>query len=173
MAKKKKTTKRVTKESKIQKAEAQITAEEAETDKIIGPQIAREPIDEAERQAMMSHRQRMHIQNSKAKRKFAETSIGIHKVPAELKDSLPADSEEMVQLTLPFKITVNHKGYGPGKVTVPKHLARTIEPMVYKKQQAELSIFVGKNYRVQKIGGKTIRTEVGSAGLDLKALVEG
>jgi len=165
MAKKKKTAKKVTKEAKLPNIETEIAAEEGE--------LEVEPTDEVERQSTMTYRQRMGIQNAKAKRKFAETNIGINNIPADMKNSLPANSEELVQLTLPMKITVNHKAYGPGKVTVPKHLAKTIEPMVYKKQQADISIFVGKNYRVQKIGGKTVRTEVGSAGLDLKALVEG
>ena len=129
-------------------------------------------MDEKDRHAAMTHRQKMAIQNAKAKRKFTATHAGLITIPDSMKDKVAEDADAIVTVDLPVEVKINQRRYGPGQVKVPKHLAETMIPMVYKKQQADISVFTGKNYRVQRIGGRMVKTELsGSAGLDIQKLV--
>lgn len=123
-------------------------------------------------QASMTKRQKDAIQSARAKLKMNRVKLGKYDIPPDVKKDLPDNAEDLVSLDMPVGVKLNHVEYGPGKVIVPRHIAETIEPMVTKKQQNELSIFIGRNYRVQKIAGKMVREDLGSQGIDLKRLTQ-
>ena len=67
--------------------------------------------------------------------------------------NLKADVE--VTFDCPFPIHVNGVRY-EGIVTVPKHMAESMIPMVQAKMKSDLAIFVGKKYLVQRLADNTL-----------------
>lgn len=79
--------------------------------------------------------------------------------------------EEMVKVTIPVYLKIKKTTYQPGTHRVPKHLVPQILEMVHKKRAADLSMFTGKNYLIQRLLDRTLVVrEVES--LDLKKMTK-
>lgn len=79
------------------------------------------------------------------------------------------DPNRLVKIRIPLHLKIKRKEYQPGEHVVPFHMVDTIIEMIHRKQKADLSIFVGKNYLVQKLLDRSLVVkEVDN--LDLKQL---
>jgi hypothetical protein len=79
------------------------------------------------------------------------------------------DAGEMVKINIPVSIKIKRKNYDPGVHEIPKHLLPVVREMLYKKRVSDLSMFVGKNYLIERLLDRTLVVkEVND--LDLKKL---
>lgn len=77
----------------------------------------------------------------------------MEKVDRAVFNKIAQDAE--VTFDCPFPISVNGVRY-EGVVTVPKHMAESMIPMVQAKIKSDLAIFVGKKYLVQRLADNTL-----------------
>lgn len=66
------------------------------------------------------------------------------------------DPDHKVKVILPVQIKINRIAYGPGPVIVPAHMVDTMVEMVDKKKRADLSVFTGNNYLVQRMVDRSL-----------------
>lgn len=130
------------------------------------PEIEEEEMTLGESEAMaqsgMDKRQRDRIQSAKAKKKFAAIRLGQVPVP----EGSNADQSPCQVDMGKYIMKVNQREYGPGVITVPRHLGDQLVSMVYAAKTKEGEIFTGKTFRVEKQGGKMIKTETSSLELN-------
>lgn len=68
-----------------------------------------------------------------------------------IEGSLSDDEKAMVSIAIPVTLKIKRKIYNPGTHEVPSHVAQTMLEMVDKKRKADISIFTGKNFVVERI----------------------
>lgn len=73
-----------------------------------------------------------------------------------VEDDGSEDPNRQVKIILPVQLKINRKPYGPGPVIVPAHMVDSIVEMVDKKKRADLSIFTGSNYLVQRMVDRSL-----------------
>lgn len=77
---------------------------------------------------------------------------------------------DKVRITIPVELKVAKKRYPPGTHIIERHQLDTFLEMVNKKQRANLAIFTGNNYLVEKMVSGALRvTQV--ENLDSKTLI--
>lgn len=64
--------------------------------------------------------------------------------------------EAMVKIVLPVALKIAKKRFHKGEHIVPRHLAETMVEMVDKKMRADISIFTGNNFLVERLAGGNI-----------------
>lgn len=69
---------------------------------------------------------------------------------------VPSEQERMVKIILPVQLKINRVPYGPGPVVVPARMVDSIVEMVDKKKRADISIFTGSNFLVQRMMDRTL-----------------
>ncbi len=66
------------------------------------------------------------------------------------------DPNRLVKIILPVRLQINRQDYGPGPVIVPAHMVDSMVEMVDKKKRADLSVFTGNNYLVQRMVDRSL-----------------
>lgn len=74
---------------------------------------------------------------------------------ARIPDGLTEKDMEPITVVCDPAVKINGKIY-QGEVTVPKHIAQTIVPMIQAKRRSDLEIFTGKSRLVQKLADGTL-----------------
>lgn len=64
--------------------------------------------------------------------------------------------EKMVAINIPVNLKIKGKRFAPGVHKVPAHQAATILEMVHRKRKADLSMFTGKNYLLERLLDRTL-----------------
>lgn len=75
----------------------------------------------------------------------------VEKIVKEPKKQKEEDPYGLVEIDLPVRIKIKRVEYNPGRHVVERHMIDTIREMVDKKMKADLAIFVGKNYLLQRL----------------------
>lgn len=79
---------------------------------------------------------------------------------------------DKVRITIPVHLKIKRRVLNPGTHIVERHQVETILEMVHKKQKANLAIFTGNNYLVEKmVDGALKVTQVEE--LDMNRIVKG
>lgn len=79
------------------------------------------------------------------------------------------DPDALVSINIPVRLKIKRKVYPPGQHKVPRHMIPTMMEMVDKKRRADLEMFTGKNYLVQRLVDRSlVVSEV--ENLDLKQM---
>jgi len=84
------------------------------------------------------------------------------------------ETEETPKATVPFEdqlvtfdnavdLKINGQVFPRGRITCPRHVARTLRPMAAAKMKTDLGSLIGKSYLVEKINGNLIIKETGEA----------
>lgn len=64
---------------------------------------------------------------------------------------------EKVRVRIPVYLRINGKEFAPGTHIVERHQLETILEIVNKKQRADLAVFTGNNFLVEKIVGGALK----------------
>lgn len=93
---------------------------------------------------------------AKKKSVAAESHEAIQTIDASPKQNaivepIGDDPDRLVKIILPVALQINSKTYGPGPEIVPSHMIDTLVEMVDKKKRADISVFTGNNYLVQRM----------------------
>lgn len=64
--------------------------------------------------------------------------------------------DDHVMVNIPIYLKIKRKEYQPGLHKIPAHLLPVIREMLYKKRNADLSMFVGKNYLIERLLDRTL-----------------
>jgi hypothetical protein len=83
-----------------------------------------------------------------------------------------ANMMEEVSIRIPITLKLKRKVYSPGVHKVPRHMVATILEIVDKKRKADLSIFTGKNYLIERLLDRTLIVKESSGEIDLKKIVK-
>jgi hypothetical protein len=83
---------------------------------------------------------------------------GAEQKTVELADASMAKKDtDKVRINLPVTLKIKRKFYHPGQHIVERHQAQTMLEMVDKKRRADLSIFTGKNYLVERLLDRSLQ----------------
>lgn len=77
---------------------------------------------------------------------------------------------QLVKITIPVHLKIKKKVYAPGSHVVERHLADTMIEMVDKKKRADISVFTGNNYLVERLIDRTLVVSKVES-LDMKKIV--
>ncbi len=61
------------------------------------------------------------------------------------------DPKRLVKIILPVQLKINRVSYGPGPCVVQAHMIDSMVEMVDKKKRADISVFTGNNFLVQRM----------------------
>jgi hypothetical protein len=91
--------------------------------------------------------------------------------PDVVRDGEDSVDRTKVRINIPVRLKIKNREMMPGSHIVERHQVASILEMVDKKRKADLSIFTGKNYLVEKLIDRSLRvTEVEQ--LDLQKLTK-
>lgn len=88
--------------------------------------------------------------------------------PTMVKDDSKGEKkdDDLVNIRVPVHLKIAGKKYPPGVHQVPRHQIATIVEMVDKKRRADLSMFTGKNFLIERLLDRTlVVTEVDEINL--------
>lgn len=63
---------------------------------------------------------------------------------------------DLVKVSIPVHLKINRVKYPPGTHTVPRHLVPVILEMVDRKKRADISMFTGKNFLIERLLDRTL-----------------
>jgi len=87
----------------------------------------------------------------------------------KLKDNNMYDK---VKIRVPISFKLKRKRYSPGVHEVERHMVPTILEIIDKKRKADISIFTGKNYLIERLLDRTLIVKESGSELDLKKMVK-
>lgn len=83
--------------------------------------------------------------------------IGDHPTkPEVVAKGLVESPDDLIKITIPVSVKIKRQMLRPGTHVVPRHQVDTIIEMVNKKQRADISIFTGNNYLVERMMDRTL-----------------
>ena len=88
--------------------------------------------------------------------KAREVSIGAVRVQDHTEDvaeELKDEDHKMIEIFVDEELHINGKRVY-GLIKVPRHQAQSIIPMLQSKKRADIEVFTGRNFQVNKIAGR-------------------
>ena len=115
------------------------------------------------------------VVDSMSNQEFEEMEAGVAFKPEpsmEVKESGKDRNFDMVKISLPVTLKIKRKIYQPGTHVVPRHMAATMLEMVDRKRKADISMFTGKNYIVQRLLDRSLVIQETSGDINLTSLTK-
>lgn len=82
------------------------------------------------------------------------------------------DPEDLVKVRIPVHLKIKGKMLNPGIHQVPRHQLPTIMEMIHRKRRADLSVFTGKNFLIERLMDRTLVIKETSDELNLRKMTK-